>query len=100
MVIFDVREFVANDCVHFLACEMAKQVVGKQNAAARARVSIGHAALARRQKINLLKLDAQLRRQKKGTIAEFNGGERIRRKLQEFTQTAAKENATRRRQNA
>src|SRR6266436_3191704 len=100
MVFLNVREFVPNDCVHFLACEMAKQVVGKQNAAAGARVRIGHAALVGRQKINLLKLDAQLRRQKKSTIAEFAGGERIRRKLQEFTQAAAKENETSERQNA
>src|SRR6267378_2749073 len=100
MIFLNVREFVSNDCIHFLACEMAKQVVGKQNAAAGARVSIGHAALARRQKINLLKLDAQLRRQKKSTIAEFAGAERIRRKLQEFTQAAAKENETGNRQRA
>src|SRR5260370_7347153 len=94
MVFFDVRQFVSDDCVHFLACEMAKQVVRKQNAAAGARVSIGYAALAGRQKINLLKFDAQLRGQKKSTIAEFAGGERVWRKLQQFTEAAAKENKT------
>src|SRR6266478_3427079 len=100
MVFFDVRQFMSNNCVHFLACEMAKQVVRKQNAAAGARVSIGHAAVARRQKIKLLKFDTQLRGQKKSTIAEFAGGERVWRKLQQFTQAAAKENETGKRQNA
>ena len=100
MIFLNVREFVSNDCVHFLACEMAKQVVGKQNAAAGAGVRIGHAALAGRQKINLLKLDAQLRRQEKRTIAEFTTGERVWRKLQEFTQATGKENETGERQNA
>ena len=41
MIFLNVREFVSNDCVHFLASEMAKQVVGKQNAAAGARLEPG-----------------------------------------------------------